>query len=176
MQNIQPFPEHQLFPKKKELESKKTPKCSTVKLVSNHFNIKIDKSVKFYEFQIKIFDSETDEPDLNTSQDDIPQDSRQKRKEILEKFSTVLQKTLKFYVITGNQLFTTKKSKMNLDFKIKDFQLFLIPRGSEMTFKDIDSSMKEKQPLLRLINSYFKNVLDSQNMIELGNNKQYYNP
>ena len=56
-------------------------------------------------------------------------------------------------------------------FKKKDYKLFLIPRGEEMTFKDIDSSMKEKQPLIRLINSYFKNVLDSQKMIELGNNK-----
>ena len=45
-----------------------------------------------------------------------------------------------------------------------------------MSFKDINSSMKEKQPLLRLINSYFKNVLDSQNLVEIGKNMQYYNP
>lgn len=170
----------ELFPLKKDMMKKHG--FGKIGIISNHYKLKINETQKFQEWFIKIINKE-DKLDYQKNQDSVkdalPMDAREKRDEVYSMNSKGVYKILGDCIPTGNNLFTLKKQNYEKN-KYFIFERhpkfdFILEFTKEINFSDLKGDKKCRLPILRMINSCFKQILKKRNFIEWGQNKKYYN-
>ena len=172
--------EKQLFPLKKDMMRKHN--FRKINIVSNHYPLKIDKNQRFSEWFIKIINSDDNynyQKNPDTIKDALPLDAREKRDEIFISNRKKICKILGDCFPTGNNLFSLKSDKYEekkyFIFENHSKFHFVLEFKKEISFEDLKGDKKCRLPILRMINSCFKQILKRKNFIEWGANKKYYN-
>ena len=120
----------------------------------------------FQQYSVHIFFNEdqdkVDEPNHKIPEA-IPQDSREKRKEVMTKYEPMIMNKLGFFVLTGQTIFCVHKSKNDdkyiLSLDKSEYCLKLKLVNKKIKLKDITNDSKSKRPLTQIINSFIKELL-----------------
>ena len=172
--------EKELFPLKKDMMKKHS--FEKIDIISNHYKLKINENQKFNQWFIKIINKEDKinyEKNPNFAKDALPMDARVKREEVFSMNRKGIYKMLGDCIPTGNNLFTLKRenyedNKYIIFDKHTKFD-FILEFTKELNFTDLKGNKNSRLPILRMINSCFKQILKKKNFIEWGQNKKYYN-
>lgn len=143
-----------VFPLKDNLITKNF-KGTQIQMISNCFNVKINRFQKFLQYSVQIYFKE-DLDSLNDSslkgQEAIPQDSRQKREDVINFYNDQIENKLGFYVQTGSIIYSVSKSqneaKLIFHHQKNDYCLKLKLVDKNKCFNDIISENKSKRPLM----------------------------